>query len=457
MCKSWLPLIHGRLRQGLLCAVLAAATLSAADYKAGLARLIITPEQPMYLSGYATRTHASEGKVHDLWAKALAIEDSKGGRVVIVSTDLVGLPRAITDVVAARVLKDFGLDRARLVINSSHTHTGPLIRGNLANMFALGAEEQSRVDRYSRRLTDQLIAVIGAALGDLAPANLSFGNGSAGFAINRREPTATGVKIGLNPNGPVDHDVPVLKVTAPDGKLRAVLFGYACHNTTLTGEFYQFSGDYAGFAQIALEKANPGATALFMMLCGADQNPNPRSKLEYAAKYGADLAAEVDRVLASHLTPVRGEIRAAFQSVDLEFAIHTRETFESRLKETNVFRVRHARAMLATYDQGYPIRRYPYPVQAIRFGKDLTLVALGGEVVVDYALRIKKEYGSKGILVAGYSNDVMSYIPSLRVLKEGGYEASDSMIYYGLPGPYNDDIEDTIFRTIGQVMKRVKR
>jgi len=143
--------------------------------------------------------------------------------------------------------------------------------------------------------------------------------------------------------------------------------------------------------------------------------------------------------------------------VDLAFAIHTRETFEARLQETNVFRVRHAKAMLATYDQGRPIRRYSYPVQAIAFGKDLTLVALGGEVVVDYALRIKKEYGSKGIMVAGYSNDVMSYIPSLRVLKEGGYEADGAMIYYGLPEPYNDEVEDRIMRTVGQVMKRVKR
>jgi neutral ceramidase len=446
MCKS--------CRWALL---LAATVLSAADYKAGVARLIITPEKPMYMSGYATRTHPSEGKIHDLWAKALAIEDRKGGRVVIVSTDLVGLPKSITDLVAARVLKEYNLDRARLVINSSHTHTGPLIRGNLANMFALSAQEQQRVDEYSRQLTDKLVTVVGAALGGLAPANLSFGNGVAGFAMNRREPSATGIKNGLNPNGPTDHDVPVLKVTTPDGKLRAVLFGYACHNTTLTGEFYQFSGDYAGFAQIALEKANPGATALFLMLCGADQNPQPRSKLEYAQKYGADLAAEVIRVLAGQLQPVGGAIRAAFQTVDLEFAIHTRETFESRLKEANVFRVRHAKAMLATYDQGYPIRRYPYPVQAIGFGKDLTLVALGGEVVVDYVLRIKKEYGSKRIIVAGYSNDVMSYIPSLRVLKEGGYEASDAMLYYGLPGPYNDDVEDSIFHTIGQVMKRVKR
>ena len=432
-------------------------TLNAADYKAGLARLIITPEKPMYLSGYATRTHASEGKIHDLWAKALAIEDRQGGRVVIVSTDLVGLPRAITDLVAARALKEYGLDRARLVINSSHTHTGPLIRSNLSLMFTLSAEEQSRVDEYSRQLTDKLVAVVGAALGDLAPANLSFGNGVAGFAMNRREPTPTGIKNGVNRSGPTDHDVPVLKVTAPDGKLRAVLFGYACHNTTLTGEFYQFSGDYAGLAQIAVEKANPGATALFLMLCGADQNPYPRSKLEYAEKYGSDLAAEVARVTAGPMQPVRGAIRAAFQIVDLQFAVHTRETFESRLKESNVFRVRHAKAMLATYDQGYPIRRYPYPVQAIGFGKDLALVALGGEVVVDYALRTRREYPGETLIVAGYSNAVMCYIPSERVLGEGGYEVVDNMVYYGQPGPLAPGVESGVFQAIHQAMKDVGR
>ncbi len=442
---------------GRLCGLLlACATLCVgAGYKAGVARAIITPEKPIYLAGYANRTHPSVGKVHDLWAKAVAIEDSKGGRVVIVSTDLLGLPRAISDVVAARVLKQYGLDRARLMLNSSHTHTGPILRHNSLDQYDLPAADREVIEEYGRQLTDKLVALVGSALADLGPANLWFGNGVAGFAVNRRESTPAGVKIGVNPNGPVDHDVPVLKVTAPDGKLRAVLFGYACHNTTLTGEFYAISGDYAGFAQIAIESANPGATALFVQLCAGDQNPYPRSKLEYAQKHGADLAEEVGRIMAGRLQPVRGAIRAAFQNVDLPFAMHTRETFEARLQETNVARVRHAKAMLATYDQGQPIRQIAYPVQAIGFGKDLTLVALGGEVVVDYVLRIKKEYGSRGIVVAGYSNDVMSYIPSVRVLKEGGYEAADAMIGYGLPGPYNDEVEDRIFRAIHTALRRI--
>jgi hypothetical protein len=196
---------------------------------------------------------------------------------------------------------------------------------------------------------------------------------------------------------------------------------------------------------------------MFMMLCGADQNPNPRSKLELAGQHGQALAAEVERVLTQNLERVHGPIRAAFQIVELGFAPNTREMYESRLNETNVWRVRHAKSMIADYDAGHPIRRYPYPVQAIQFGKDLTLLALGGEVVVDYALRVKREYGSKGIIVAGYSNDVMSYIPSLRVLKEGGYEPDTSMIYYGLPGPYDEEVEERVISTIHQVMKRVGR
>ena len=433
--------------------ILTAGSLMAADYKAGVARTVITPTKPIYMSGYASRNHPSEGVVHDLWAKALAIEDSKGNRAVIVSMDLIGIPRSMGDLIAARVLKDYGLDRERLLLNASHTHTGPIVSGNLESMFQLEPADRAVAEEYRKILTEKLIALIGESLQRLEPADLHFANGTADFAVNRREWDGDRVKIGVNPRGPTDHDVPVLRVTAPDGKIRAIIFGYACHNTTLSN--YLISGDYAGYAQIEIEKANPGATAMFITLCGADQNPNPRGQQELAEKHGASLAAKVQEVLSKKMSRANGEIRAAFQTVDLMFAAQNREMYEARLQEKDRFRVQHAKAMLALHDAGRPIRQYPYPVQAIRFGNDYTILALGGEVVVDYALRAKEVFGEKGLMVAGYSNDVMSYIPSLRVLREGGYEADHSMIYYGLPGPYNEEVEERIFDTIHSVMTRV--
>jgi hypothetical protein len=352
-------------------------------------------------------------------------------------------------------MKEHGIDRARLILNSSHTHTGPVVRANLATMYNLNDDQQRAVDEYTRDLIENLVAVAGAAVGDLKPAKVEFGKGTAPFAINRRQFNPKGVVIGTNPSGPIDHDVPVIRVTSPDGALRAVLFGYACHNTTLTGEFYQISGDYAGYAQAELEKQHPGATALFLMLCGGDQNPNPRSSVQLAEQHGKTLATQVSEVLKGKLAPLKPPVRAALQVVDLSFAPHTRETFEEESKSDNQFKARRAQAMLKAYDEGRPVRRVTYPVQAVRFGDSLTVLALGGEVVIDYALRTKREYPKDNIVVAGYSNDVMCYIPSKRVLKEGGYEANDSMIYYGQPGPFTEEVEDSIFSAIGNVMDRV--
>lgn len=435
------------------CGLLAFSAF-AAEHKAGVAKLDITPSEPIYLSGYAARSKPSQGVMQRIYAKALAIEDKRGGRTVIVTTDLIGLSRSISDTVAARVQKQYGLDRSRVLFNSSHTHTGPMLLNNLNLLFDWKEEDMAVVRRYSEKVTNDMVAVVGAALQDLKPAVLSFGNGQATFGANRRK-VQTGLPAGAKP--PSDPDVPVLRIASEDGKVRAVLIGYACHNTTLTAEFNQISGDYAGFAQEAIEKELPGTVALFMELCGGDQNPTPRSTLDLAKKYGQELATTTAAVVRGNMTPVRGTLKTAFQIVDLRFAHHTRETFEARLKETNVYRVRHAKYMLKTYDEGHPMRSYPYPVQAIGIGKDFFLVALGGEVVIDYVLRVKKEYGAKGIVVAGYSNDVMGYIPSLRVLKEGGYEGGESMIYYGPPGPWAEDVEERIFGGIHNVLKRVGR
>jgi hypothetical protein len=265
------------------------------------------------------------------------------------------------------------------------------------------------------------------------------------------------MKLGSNPNGPVDHDVPVIAVYSPQGGLRGLIFAYACHNTTLTAKNLLVSGDYAGFAQQELEKRHPGARALFLQLCGGDQNPAPRGTLELAERHGKELADAVDRALESRRRRLHPPLRAALEITRLPFPDYPRARFEARLNDPNAFRARHAKKMLELIDSGRPIRSIPYPVQAIRFGKDATLIALGGEVVIDYALRAKREFAREDTIVAGYSNDVMCYIPSLRVLREGGYEADDSLIYDGMPGPFDEAVEETVFAAIRSALRAVGR
>ncbi len=441
----------------LLCCAL---TASAKPIKAGLARAIITPEQPTWLSGYASRNKPSEGKLHDLWTKALALEDERGNRVVLVTTDILGYSREVAEAIAARAQQQFGLRREQLMLNASHTHTGPIVRSNLIGAYDLDAEQTARVAAFAQRLQEQTMRVIGEALKDLAPAKLSFGHGLGSFAKNRRARAADGsIRIGVNDSGPVDHDVPVLLIEAEDGKVRGIVFGYACHNTTLTGEHYTLSGDYAGFAQLAVEAAHPGATAMFVMGCGADINPYPRSALVNAQNHGASLAAAVAQALKGKRQPVRGAFKTAFERIALPFGpLPTRAEFEARLSNADVFKQRHAQRMLERYARdGQLAGDYPYTIQVFQLGKDFTLIGLAGEVVTDYALRLKRELGARGLWVAGYTNEVMAYIPSARMFSEGGYEVVDSMIYYDQPTSWSPELEEKIISKTRELARQVGR
>ncbi len=429
---------------------------NADEFRAGVARQVITPVGPVWMSGYASRDKPSEGVVHDLWGKALALEDAEGRRVVIVATDLIRLPREVSEEIAARAKMRFGLKRDQILLNSSHTHSGPAIWPNL-NIISKDIDEtdQRRLIEYKKRLIDDLVALVGAALSDLGPAKLEVGHGSADFAVNRRQPTERGYRIGVNPNGPVDHDVPVLRIAAPDGELRAVLFGYACHNTTLGGDYYRIGGDFAGFAQIELEKALPGATAIFLQLCGGDQNPNPRGTVELAEKHGKSLADVVQRALAGKLEPVSPSVRTAFEDVKLDFARQERAVFEKEAKSENHFRKRRAEKVLAALDAGRPVWQIDVPVHAVALGDKLALLTIGGEVVVDYSLRLKREFPQADLIVAGYTDHVICYIPTRRVLREGGYEAAGSTIYFGRPGPFAENVEDKLIGGCRRVLEKI--
>ena len=420
----------------------------------GVGRVVITPEQPMWMAGYASRNAPSDGKVHDLFAKAIAIQDEAGQRSVVVTTDLLGIPATVAHTTAALAEERFGIPRERLMITASHTHCGPVVRDGLLGMYALDPGEAENVKAYTDHLPGMLAEAIGHALDDLEPATLTWGIGEAGFAANRRQYTLGGVDNAENPIGPVDHDVPVMAARRADGTLKGVLFGYACHNTTLS--FQQFCGDYAGFAQAFLEDALPDTTALFVAGCGGDQNPLPRRTLELSQLYGDELGEAVVRVLNTPMQPIRGPVRAVYEEIALPLSTPpTREQLEAQAKDSNVYIQRRAEHLLHTLaEQGSLSTTYPYPIQIWQFGNTLQMTALAGEAVVDYSLRLKHELGADRQFVIAYANDVFAYIPSLRVLREGGYEGDSSMIYYGLYGPWAPEVEGTIMKAVHTMSAR---
>lgn len=442
-----------------LCCILFATEAFANDWKAAAAKIAITPEKPVWMSGYASRSRPADGKLHDLWAKALAFEDPNGHRGVLVTMDLVGIDRALSVAVCDAIKGKCGLPREAIFLNCSHTHSGPVIGGNLSVMYNLDPTQQKLVDDYTKSLRDKLVRVAGDALGKLEPAELTWNNGLVTFATNRRTNKEAEVPMlrqaGLL-KGPVDHQVPVLCVRDPQRRIKAVVFGYACHSTVLP--FYEWCGDYPGFAQLEVEKNHPDAVALFWAGCGGDQNPLPRRSVAYAEKYGKELADGVEAVLRAPVKPVSGDFAAAYSEIDAPFAdLPSRERIVEDTTAKDRYIAARAKLLLKELDKNGSLHSvYPYPVQAWRLGPELLWVTLGGEVVVDYSLRIKREIGPANTWVAGYSNDVMAYIPSLRVLKEGGYEGGGAMIYYGQPTVWGPRIEEAIVAGVHDAVKKVR-
>jgi hypothetical protein len=425
----------------------------------GAAVLDITPDYPVRLMGYGGRQKESEGIASRLKARALAIGGDDGdGPTVLVAIDNCLISARITEDVAKRLRTRAGVKRERFVISATHTHCGPALDNGLPFIFGrpLPPDEAARIARYTVELTDAVEKVALMSLADRKPATLAWGQGKVGFAANRRVLKAgKWVGFGVNPSGPVDTSLPVLTAVDASGKARAVLFGYACHCTTLGGEFNQICAEWAGYACDDIERESPGAVAVAIIGCGADANPEPRRNLDDAKQHGAAAAAEVNRLLAakSGLAPLPGRIECKIRRLELPLEpAPDRATLTERARRPGSEGMM-ARTVIETLDRGEPIHTsVPYVVQTWCFGDDLAMVFLAGEVVVDYALRIKWETDASRVWPVAYSNDVPCYIPSRRVLSEGGYEADSSLIYYGHASRFAPAVEDLILRAVHELL-----
>ena len=405
----------------------------------------ITPLHPVRLSGFGFRRTESEGVTQAIWAKALAIAGPSGELTLLVTVDNVGVPSALTEELAARLQRKLKLAPERLTVTASHTHTGPMLSGALATLFGvpIPAEHQTHIDRYTRFFVDRLEEAALAAARDLRPARLEWGVGRTPLAANRR-----------TPGGPVDHDLPVLVVRDPNGGVRAIWFSYACHCVTLS--LNKVSGDWAGYAQTALQELFPEAIALASIGCGADANPTSGvtgDKAEVAQAQGRQIADEIKRLLASPLDSIQSPPQTTLERFDLALApARPRSEWEERAKQDDAIGY-HARVNLARLDRGENLPdRVPYSVQSWTFGDQLALVFLPGEVVVDYSLRLKREFDASRLGVIAYANAAPCYIPSERILREGGYEGGAAMVYYDQPQIFAPGLEEKI---IGSVRRQI--
>ena len=423
----------------------------------GVAEVDITPDYPIRLSGYGSRRTESDGIIQRIWAKALAIGSDSDDPVVLVVVENCGLPDELTEEVSQRVKEKVGVSRAHFAACFTHTHSAPCLTNAAPFLFSsdIPPDQQETIDRYTRQFKDWMEAVALEALANREPAKLTWSIGALGFAKNRR-----------TEGGPVDHALPCLQVRDLDGHLRAIWASYACHTTTLAGTDNHICGDWAGFAQEDIQKTLPNVTALITIGCGGDANPESRmmpmpdgqeevfnTRLAYAKTHGEALSQEIQRLLISDTKPLSSVPTAAFERVNLPFdTLPTREEWEARVAEGGSAAY-HAGKHLETLQRGESIQtELSYPIQTWSFGDELAMVFLASEVVVDYSLRLKRELDVERLWVGAYSNAFPCYIPSERVLAEGGYEGSSAMLYFGPPTPFAPGVEQLVIDTVHRLV-----
>jgi neutral ceramidase len=280
-------------------------------FRAGAARVDITPREgsALAMSGYANRTEPFQ-KIHDrLYARAIAVSDAAGAQAAIIACDLIGFSHALWERLAGRISAASGIPLDHILLAATHTHGGPAL-GNYPSEPP--SEERAA---YLKELEEKLAAVAVEAKANLRPARLGFGTGKASVNINRRARMAAGDWwLGLNPDGPSDKTVAVLKFESLDGEPFALLINYPVHGTVLGPRNLSITADLPGATSRFVEQ-HYGDRLVAVWTAGAsgDQDPIYRvgTDFDQCAALGRILGEEVLRVVAAARAIPAGRVTAA--------------------------------------------------------------------------------------------------------------------------------------------------
>ncbi|MGQ9489000.1 MAG: neutral/alkaline non-lysosomal ceramidase N-terminal domain-containing protein [Armatimonadota bacterium] len=407
--------------------------------KAGICETNITPPVGVWLAGYAGRSSGCIGVHDELYARALVLDDGLS-LTCIVGLDLIALDFDLVERIRDGINRKVGIPYERILLNCSHTHSGPATR----TFRAMG----ERDELYCNVMARKVVGAVQQAADMLEPVSLRWGRAPVQIGINRRERRGEQTVIGQNPSGPIQPYVDVLRVDREDQTPLAVVLAYATHPVVMGGQNLWVSADYPGAACDFLKRVGLG-TPLFLQGCAGNINPiHTSATFAHVRKLGEILGAAV--IVASHLSePVSGvPISGILRTVHLPYLFPSHEEAERYLRQAEedlkraeeegaplgvlMWRrdmVRWAQDLLLTVEKGEP-KSMPFEIQLLRIG-DVHLLAFPAEMFVQYALDFERQSPHKPTITLGFSNGCWGYIPTAADYAIGGYEVDLAYRFYG--------------------------
>ncbi len=379
--------------------------------RVGIARADITPEGPVWMRGFAARKKPSEGVYRGIQAQCVVFDNGQT-RVALIALDLCALSyhqlRRLREAAEA-----CGIPQQHLMVNCSHSHYGP-------HMGSI--EPHAKNPEHNALFTERTQPLFDAAVNDLQPAVLEYTVGSSTMAINRRQLNEEGKCIGMRPEPrkQIDPDVPILRVLNAEGRVRAVLFGYACHPTTTPGASelgYMIGTDYPGYARDWVAAAYPDAEAVFLQGCGGDIKP--RAVLPTGG-FGAVLVEQSDMMVALGHELGRAVVAALAVPpplVPADRPTDPREAITSPVSLGGAVEL----VSLPSKEDPQKMAETPFHMGAWRIG-DVYIFGSQGEVLSNIGLRIKRELAGLRVWTNGYTHWGGGYVPDAASYLEGGYE-----------------------------------
>lgn len=432
----------------------------APSFHIGISHVDITPTEPVWLAGFASRNHSPSHAqlLHPyvpLTARALAIF-SQNVTVVIVSLDIIAIPKNLSSQIYKAAAQRYRLNTATLRLCVTHTHSGPVIADSLAPLSPTNADDLARIDRYERVLFNSVIDAISKALAERTPVDVRFAHAHAALAVNRRLVTETEFHQNGVRRGPTDHTVPVVTFRhATDGHVVAGVFGYAAHATIMTSG-YRYSGDYPSLTIAQLQRQYPGSTWMFLAGCGGDQNIYPRGNITWLLRHAHALAIAIQHVVDKAMSRQPeaehspGTLDVRYKRINLPFAKRYSKRELRRKASLGQAQRRAVRTLMRGIESdGMTQASYSYPIAIWRI-ESKVIAFLGGEPTVGYS-QLLKDVGVDWVV--GYSEDVMGYVGTKDVIQSGGREGGERAAwYYGLPSAWNARVQDLIVQTVAQLV-----